>query len=363
MIKFLLILVLCLIYACSHKQIDTNNKITPRVITEQTRYDTDDPAIWINPTDPGKSLIIGTDKSEDGALYVYTLDGKVDTQRTIFGLKRPNNVDVEYGLLYNDNNIDIAVTTERLSNKIRVFQLPEMTEIDQGGIDVFEGEQFRAPMGIALYKRPSDDQIYAIVGRKEGPTDSTYLWQYQLYDDGSGTVRAELIRKFGAWSGVKEIEAIAVDDALGYVYYSDEGVGVRKYWVDPEHENSGSELALFATDGFLEDQEGISIYHVNDGTGYIIVSDQSANQFKLYKREGENHNPHEHQLVKTVDLSTSNSDGSEVTNAALNDNFPAGLFVAMSDDRTFQLYSWPDIAGDDLSVAPNGQKTNRVSDK
>jgi hypothetical protein len=26
----------------------------------------------------------------------------------------------------------------------------------------------------------------------------------------------------------------------------------------------------------------------------------------------------------------------------------------MSDDRTFQLYSWDDIAGDDLVVAPNG---------
>jgi hypothetical protein len=45
-----------------------------------------------------------------------------------------------------------------------------------------------------------------------------------------------------------------------------------------------------------------------------------------------------------------------VTNVALNEKFPAGLFVAMSDDKTFQFYSWKDIAGEDLMIAPNGQK-------
>ena len=351
--SIVLVFIIC---ACNQKQIEVNQKITPRIITEPTRHDTDDPAIWIHPTEPAKSLILGTDKNEDGAIYVYTLDGKIDTQKTVRELKRPNNVDIEYGFVLNGKEIDIAVTTERLTNKIRVFQLPDMTEIDRGGIEVFEEEKYRAPMGIALYKSPTDDLIYAIVGRKEGPTDGTYLWQYQLFDDGTGAVRGKLVRKFGTWSGVKEIEAIAVDDVLGYVYYSDEGVGVRKYWADPEHENADNELALFASERFLEDQEGISIYPIDDGTGYILVSDQSANQIKIYKREGESNDPHNHKLIKTVDLSTSNSDGSDVTNTALNEIFPFGLFVAMSDDQTFQFYAWEDIAGDDLLIAPNGQR-------
>jgi hypothetical protein len=41
-----------------------------------------------------------------------------------------------------------------------------------------------------------------------------------------------------------------------------------------------------------------------------------------------------------------------VTSAALGDAFPKGLFVAMSQDGTFQLYSWADLAGADLTVAP-----------
>ncbi len=49
-------------------------------------------------------------------------------------------------------------------------------------------------------------------------------------------VKGTLVRKFGLFSGKKEIESIAVDDALGYVYYSDEGYGVRKYYADPSKE-------------------------------------------------------------------------------------------------------------------------------
>jgi 3-phytase len=353
---FASLLVILFVSGCSKKEIvDQSKIIKPVVVTEKAKHDSDDPAIWINPNDPTKSLIIGTDKNEDGALYVYDLNGKIDEEKTVRNLKRPNNVDVEYGLMLNNKPIDIAVTTERLTSKLRVFKLPEMKAIDNGGIDVFEGQTQRALMGIALYKRQTDGKIFAVVGRKEGPTDGTYLWQYLLEDDGNGYVKGSKVRVFGKWSGKKEIEAIAVDDELGYVYYSDEGVGVHKYAADPDASNCNEELALFATEGIAEDQEGISVYKIKNGTGYILVSDQQANEFHIFKREGEADNPHNHQLIKVVKTSTIESDGSDVTNAVLNNNFPVGLFVAMSDDQTFHYYSWKDLASDDLVIAPNGE--------
>jgi len=359
----LLALALIILSGCEKTYTNTPNAIKPIVISEPVKYDTDDPAIWLHPSDPSQSLIIGTDKNEDGALFVYNLDGKIDTQRTVRGLKRPNNVDVEYGLVLNGIATDIAVTTERLENKIRVFSLPDMNSIDNGGIPVFEGEELRAPMGISLYKRPADNSIFAIVGRKEGPTDGTYLWQYLLEDDGQGNVKGTLVRKFGAYSGIKEIEAIAVDDQLGYVYYSDEQYGVRKYLADPDAPDSQQELGIIFTQDYLEDNEGISIYCIDDKTGYLLVSDQSAKRFRIYSREGTLADPedeiparpHLHKLIKIVDVSANNSDGSEVTNVVLNDKFPGGMFVAMSDDQTFHFYSWKDIAGDDLKVAPNSE--------
>ena len=364
----ILALILMSISGCIKSNDSFDKVIKPLVVTEPVVYDTDDPAIWLHPSDPSQSLIIGTDKEEDGALFVYNLEGKIDTQRTVRGIKRPNNVDVEYGLLLNGTAIDIAVATERLENRLRVFSVPEMKAVDNGGIPVFEGEELRAPMGIALYKRAVDGAIFAIVSRKEGPTDGSYLWQYLLEDDGEGNVKGTLVRKFGAYSGLKEIESIAVDDQLGYVYYSDEQYGVRKYSADPDTPDSERELGIIYTQDYLEDNEGISIYCLDDTTGYILVSDQSANRFRIYTREGtpaeidiedpEDNvpaRPHLHKLIKIVDVLATSSDGSEITSVQLSDKFPGGLFVAMSDDKTFHFYSWKAIAGNDLKIA---QKTN-----
>jgi 3-phytase len=338
--------------------------LAPVVITEETPVDSDDPAIWIHPEDPSKSLVLGTDKG--GAVVVFDLDGKIVPDKTVTGLQRMNNVDVEYGFQLGRETVDIAVATERTASALRVFRLPEMTAVDNGGIPVFGGEAGDAalPMGIALYKRPSDGAVFAIVSRKTGPS-GTYLWQYRLTDDGNGTVVAAKVREFGTFSdatslddgGVPElgeIESIAVDDALGYVYYSDELTGVRKYHADPDVPGADVELALFATDGFAEQREGISIYTIDDGTGYILVSDQQGNTFRIYTREGSPGSPHDHRFVKSVAVSTNESDGSDVTSVPLGDRFPSGLFVAMSDDRTFHYYSWNDIAGDDLVQAPSG---------
>jgi 3-phytase len=358
--KFIGILTLLVIIASCEKQTNTY-VIKPAAVTEIIPHDTDDPAIWINPEDPSKSLIIGTDKDDNGALYVYDLDGKIIEEKTVNNLKQPNNVDVEYGIILNGVATDIAVSTERLAHKIRVYSLPDMKEIDNGGIEVFEGEELNAPMGISLYKRPSDGNIYAIVGRKKGPS-TEYLWQYLLEDDGNGNVKGTKVRTFGNYSGFKEIESIAVDDQLGYVYYSDEQIGVRKYYADPDAPEADKELAIIHTLDYLKDNEGISIYCNDDGTGYILVSDQNGSRFRIYSREGTPEEldedpedyvparPHLHKLLKIVDVSTLRSDGSEVTSVALGNKFPTGLFVAMSDDKTFHLYHWSDIAGEDLKL-------------
>ena len=338
--------------------------VAPVLSTEPVAVDSDDPAIWIHPTDPTQSMIIGTDKG--GSLFVFDLEGRILPEKTFDTGGRFNNVDVEYGFELAGESIDIAVATDRPVRLLRILRLPEMTPVDNGGIEVFAGEEGDAalPMGIALYKRPADGAVFAIVSRKTGPSGS-YLWQYLLSDDGSGQVVATKVREFGTFSdatspddeGVPElgeIESVAVDDALGYVYYSDELTGVRKYPADPDAAGANVELALFATEGFAEQREGISIYTIDDGTGYILVSDQQANAFRIFTREGEPGNPHEHRLVKVIQVATNESDGSDVTNVALGERFPSGLFVAMSDNRTFQYYSWDDIAGDDLEKAPSG---------
>ncbi|HAY3549986.1 phytase [Elizabethkingia meningoseptica] len=339
-------LLCCSVLSCSgQKQVIASPEIIrPVIVTEPVNFDSDDPAIWVNPQDPAKSLVIGTDKDINGGLFVFDLNGKIQKDLTVTGLKRPNNVDIAYGIMLNGKKTDIAVTTERFTHKLRIFSLPDMKPVDNGGIPVFEGqtgEGERDLMGISLYT-DSKGKIYAIAGRKTGPQDDSYLWQYLLSDSGKGYVEGKLVRKFGHYSGKKEIESIAVDNENGYVYYSDEQYGVRKYYADPSKGNQ--ELDVFAKTGFTEDHEGISIYKTGSKKGYILVSDQGANKFHIFRREGKN------TLLKIVKVQANKSDGSDMVSIPLNNTFKHGLFVVMSDDKTFHYYRWEDIAGEELDI-------------
>lgn len=318
--------------------------VQPKVITEPVPHDSDDPAIWINRADPLKSLVLGTDKNSDGGLFAFNLDGKIVAE--VRGLKRPNNVDVLTGFQLGGETVDIAVVTEREMQRLRVFRLPDLAPLDRGDLIVFDGDKERAPMGIALYQRPQDHAAFAIVGGKTGPKEG-YLWQYHLQDDGAGMVKMSPVRKFGSFTGEKEIESIAVDAAAGSVYYSDETFGIREYAADPDAKDANRELSVSGKEGFAKDREGISIYPVTEKTGYLVVSDQAANSFRIFRRESPEGETRQHEFIKAVQVAALDSDGSDVTSVPLGPKFPAGMFVAMSTDRTYHFYSWEDMVGID----------------
>lgn len=317
----------------------SNTALKPLIITDTVLGDSDDPAIWVNEKFPDSSIILGTDKEKiNGGIYVFNLSGKIDSTRSKLNLKRVNNVDIANQFIFGNDTIAIAVATERDNNAIRVLSVPSMNFIDNNGIKVFADDSLNLPMGIALYTRSKDKSVYAIVGRKEGPKDG-YLYQYLLFAD-SGIVNAKLVRKFGKFSGKKEIESIAVDNELGYLYYSDEQYGIRKYFADPD--SSNNELAVFGQNEFKDDNEGISIYKKPGGLGYILVSNQADHSFNIYPREGEKNNVHRHPLIKNIKVSAQNSDGSDITSVSL-PGFKGGLFVVMSDNKTYHYYSWNQI--------------------
>lgn len=311
------------------------NAIKPTIVTQPTPHDTDDPAIWINKNNPAQSLIIGTDKEEaTGGLYAYNLQGQIVNK--VYPMDRPNNVDVAYNFDLNGTRIDIAVVTERKQNKIRIFSLPNLEPVDNGGLAVFEDSDQKDPMGIALYTQSETGKVYAIVGRKNGPSNE-YIYQYELKAI-SGSIQAKLVRKFGAYSGKKEIEAIMVDNELGYVYYADETSGIRKYYADPEKGNK--ELAFFGQNDFKRDHEGIALYKTSETDGYILISDQQANNFVVYKREGESTNPHNHKMIAKIPFSSIECDGADAVNFNFGKPFTNGLMVTMSNGKVFHYYDW-----------------------
>lgn len=308
--------------------------VKPQLATEPVRHDSDDPAIWIDRRNPANSLVLGTDKDADGALYVFGLDGRIRQDRVVRGLLRPNNVDVAYGVALGGRSVDVAIVTERLANRLRVFRLPDMVPVDGGGIPVFEGERARDVMGVAAYVRPADGALFAIVSRSDqfAPRDG-YLHQYRLVDDGTGVLRGLRARVFGEWSGRKEIEALSVDAVAGRVYVSDETFGIRVYAADPAVEDADRQLGLFGESGFARDHEGSAVLRRPGEAPRLLVSDQQAGELRVFSVPGGG----ETSYAGRIRFSAHETDGIDATAEAL-PGFPGGLLVAMSDDRTFHFY-------------------------
>jgi len=300
--------------------------IQPAVETEPVAQDVDDPSIWVHPKDPARSLIVATVKRPrpDGALAVYTLDGKL--VETVGNLDRPNNVDI-LG--------DICVATERLQRRLLVYRVSEAKPHLRliGTIPVFEGEQGEAgaPMGIALYQRKRDKALFAIVSRKTGPADG-YLWQYQLQIRGN-KVSARKVRAFGAFSGQGEIEAVAVDPERELVYYSDEDCCVLVYPADPGHPQAARPAARFAEQGFGGNREGIAV-----AGPYVIVTDQldPHSEYHVYRRS-------DWHPVAVWRGKAQSTDGIEAVARPMGPRFPLGFLVAMNNAaHNFHLYPWPE---------------------
>jgi len=318
--------------------------------------DPDDPAIWVHPTDPSRSVIVATMKvgAPAGAIVTFGMDGQI--RQIISGIDRPNNVDVEYAFRLSGVEADIAVATERLKRQLRVFRIDRSDGrlTDLGGIPILADQQGEAgaPMGIGLYRRQRDGATFAIVAPKEGP-QSGYLWQYRLADAGNGRIAATFVRRFGTFSATtlreeNEIEAVAVDDELGYVYYADEAGGIHKWHADPDHPDAARELANFGRTGFRGDREGIAIYRLPDGKGYIVCTDQldEDSEYHVYAREGSAQNPHDHSReIAVFRGGVDATDGLEISSGALGPDLPHGVMIAMnSGPKNFMVFRWQDVA-------------------
>lgn len=324
----IILLVLCLLVISCGPKLPV---ISPDIITEKTKNDTDDPAIWVNKNNKDQSIVFGTDKDTDGAIYAFDLDGKIIEEKTIRDLRRPNNVDVAYNVKLNDSTLtDILIFTERERQQVRIFSVPDMEALDNGGFKVFtefDQNEMNLPMGISLYQSPESGKTYAIVGRKNGPA-TNYLHQFELVPQGD-QLQMDLVRQFGNFSGKKEIEAIAVDHELGFIYYSDETHCIRKYYAEPSM--GDKEIACFGGDTFKRDNEGIAIAAFEDGSGYIIVSDQQRGTFNFFSRD-------DNRFLFARNLGTKATDGCEVYTGYLSEKFKNGLFVAMNEERDFYYY-------------------------
>lgn len=299
----------------------------------------DDPAIWVHPRDPALSVVIGTDKKR--GLNVYDLEGRI-LQTLPDG--RMNNVDLRDGVEIGGRKRALVAATNRSDRTIALYLLDsDSRRLEETGAPIRTG--FQDPYGLCMYRTPDGEHfVFA------SDSGSGRFRQWQLTVQGDAIV-AKRVREFPVGS---QAEGCVADDETGALYVAEEGGGFWKYQARPEGGRERTRIdRVGGPNGLVADIEGVSIWSGSGGNGFLVLSNQGADAYAVYRRE----EPHEFVgLFRIVDHGArgvdgvSETDGLAVASAPLGPRYPDGLLVVQDDSnlpagqsQNFKYVSWRDV--------------------
>lgn len=282
----------------------------------------DDPAIWINQSDPSNSLIIGTDKGS--GLLSYTLEGD---QVQYLPNGKFNNVD-----LRSRGNNTLIAATQRDPSRIALFLLDHVNgQIEQ--IASHETE-LAEPYGICMYQ---DVQDYVIANSKDG----TFI-QYEV-----GENYALIPRR--SWQTQTQPEGCVADDAAHRLYYGEEAAGI---WEISARVGAPTEAISFdrvENGNLVADVEGLTLYSTEART-LLIASSQGDNSYAIYDVASRAHLVSFQIAAGAVIDGASETDGIAATPKPL-PGFSKGILVVQdgynlnpAEKQNFKIVSWEKIA-------------------
>jgi 3-phytase len=311
--------------------------VTATVETDPVPHDgdaADDPAIWVHPTDPGRSVILGTDKR--GGLALYDLAGR---QIQYLPAGDFDNVDLRAGFPLGSRRVTIVTAGNRKDNSIGIFRLDETSRrlVEVAARTLHPGV---AAYGSCMYHSRRSGGFYTIVTSKTGAVE-----QWELYER-AGRVDGRRVRALRLDS---QTEGCVADDDLGSLYLAEEAKGIWRYGAEPGARDPGTLLDRTGEGGHLSgDVEGVTIAHGAQGSGFLIASSQGDSTFAAYRREVPN------QYVGSFEIhagrvdGVQHTDGIDVATISLGAAFAGGAFVAQDGrnpggNQNFKLVSWREV--------------------
>jgi len=281
----------------------------------------DDVAIWVHPSDPALSVIIGTQKQ--GGLGVYDLKG-AEIQYLSDG--HMNNVDLRYHFPLGGESVDLVVFSRRDDNSLAIYKInPNKRKLEKVAARTIQVKLPDAAYGLCMYHSPLSGKYYAFINDKTGAVE-----QWELFEEGRGKVDAKLVRSFGAKS---QVEGCVADDVHGNFYLAEEQVGIWQFPAEPDSGKEGTLIDVVTKNNghLVGDIEGLTIYYTDEKEGYLIASSQGNSTYCVYNRTGN------HEYLGKFKISAnpttlidevSDTDGIDLVNTPLGPQFPNGVFIA-----------------------------------
>jgi 3-phytase len=177
----------------------------------------DDPAIWYNENNPGKSLVLGTNKR--AGLYVYDLEGNTLQYRRV---GRINNVDLRDGFIYGGKEVVLVAASNRSINAISIFIIDKETgELSDSLANI--ASSVDEVYGICCYRSPVRNEFDVFVNGKGGMIEQ---WNIQ----GTDRIEATILRTFSVNS---QPEGLVANDRNATLYLGVEEEGIYKTDAEP----------------------------------------------------------------------------------------------------------------------------------
>ena len=302
----------------------------------------DDPAIWAHPTDPAQSLVIATDKK--AGLYLYDMQGKV-VQFLPDG--KMNNVDLREDFELGGEKVVLVTASNRTDKSIAIYRLDTA---NRKLVDIADGVQptgLGDPYGLCMYRDTDNGRTYVFING-----DDTRKRQWELVATRNGRVQARHVRDMIFDS---QTEGCVADDASGMLYVNEEDVGLWRLSARPEGGNEKTLVERIADNPAVKDDyEGVGIYDLGDGRGYLVVSSQGNDTYAVYRREGQQEYLGSFAVVadpvRGID-GISETDGLEVTSRNLGPGFEHGAMIAQDgrnvmpvENQNYKYVPWKAIA-------------------
>lgn len=309
----------------------------------------DDPAVWRNPADPVKSLIVATDKS--WGLNVYDLSGALLASAPA-GLV--NNVDLRADVLIEGRTGVLVAATDRTDDpngKIALYALEtapvglrHLAHVPVASDGV--GEVY----GFCLWRRAANE-VYAFIAFNNGD-----VRQYAL--DLSGAVpHAALVRDVKLQS---QTEGCVADDRTGMLYVGEEERGI---WRMAAARDSNEAPTLFArVDGvrLIPDVEGLAIIPRGDAGGFLLASSQADNASPASGQPGNAYVAYDLETGRFVERfritgsgdidGASDTDGLEFAPGNFGAPFEDGILVVQDGDNAPDNQNFKIVPGNALNA-------------
>jgi len=227
----------------------------------------DDPEIWVDPNNPDRGVILGTDKK--AGLYAYDLTGKV---LTFLAEGELNNVDLRDGFQVDSKAAVLIAASDRTRGGAALFLLDPETLALRKWADV--PVPVSEPYGLCMGRR--GEAFVVIVVGKAGDVRQLRI---EAVD---GQPKATEERRFSVGS---QAEGCVVDDVTGRLYIGEEAKGVWRYGLDPAGGNARARVAVAPGKALKPDVEGMTLLRDGSET-YLIVSSQGDSAFALWRVDG-----------------------------------------------------------------------------